>query len=149
MNLSHCHAPRSQEQPICAQINLHRRPRKRSWRPKIWPKNSTTPRWTRNISCASLIQQEGGVVTAVIARIGADPDQIIHSVDRALAAKSRTSGGGLQIGMSRESTALLEEAQAIRPSSAEADRRTRDRQKPTNPREGTVSQIRDGSGAAV
>ncbi len=96
-----------------------------------------------------LIQQEGGVVTAVIARIGADPDQIIHSVDRALAAKSRTSGGGLQIGMSRESTALLEEAQAIRPSSAEADRRTRDRQKPTNPREGTVSQIRDGSGAAV
>ncbi|MBP8107821.1 MAG: ATP-dependent chaperone ClpB [Caldilineaceae bacterium] len=60
-----------------------------------------------------LIEQEGGVVPGVIARIGTDPSQIIQSVDRALAAKSRTSGGNVQIGMSRESTALLEEAQAI------------------------------------
>ncbi|RME61496.1 MAG: AAA family ATPase, partial [Caldilineae bacterium] len=61
----------------------------------------------------ALMQQEGGVVPAVLARMGADGALIQESLNQALAAKPRATGGGVQVGLSRETSALLEEAQSI------------------------------------
>ena len=61
----------------------------------------------------ALLQQEGGVVPAVINRIGADPALLERSVEQALAAKSRASGASMQTGLGRELTAILQEAEKI------------------------------------
>jgi len=61
----------------------------------------------------ALLRQEGGVVPAVINRIGADPALLERSVDGALAAKSRAAGAAMQIGIGRELTTILQEAETI------------------------------------
>ena len=61
----------------------------------------------------ALLRQEGGVVPAVINRIGTDPALLERSVDGALAAKSRAAGAAMQVGMGRELTTILQEAETI------------------------------------
>ena len=61
----------------------------------------------------ALLRQEGGVVPAVINRIGADPALRERSVDGALASKSRAAGAAMQIGIGRELTTILQEAETI------------------------------------
>jgi ATP-dependent Clp protease ATP-binding subunit ClpB len=62
---------------------------------------------------AALIRQEGGVVPAVINRIGADPAAILRSVEGALAAKARATGAAMQVGLGRETTTITNEAEQI------------------------------------
>lgn len=61
----------------------------------------------------ALLRQEGGVVPAVINRIGTDPALLERSVDGALAAKSRAAGAAMQVGIGRELTTILQEAEKI------------------------------------
>lgn len=61
----------------------------------------------------ALLRQEGGVVPAVINRIGTDPALLERSVDGALAAKSRAAGAAMQVGIGRELTTILQEAETI------------------------------------
>ena len=61
----------------------------------------------------ALLQQEGGVVPAVINRIGVDPALLEHSVEQALASKSRAAGAAMQVSIGRELTAILQEAEKI------------------------------------
>jgi len=62
---------------------------------------------------SALLHQEGGVVPAIVAKIGGDVSLLDQSVQRALNAIARVSGGNGQVGMSRDSSALLQEAQQI------------------------------------
>jgi len=62
---------------------------------------------------SALLQQEGGVVPAVINKIGADVSAIERSVEQALNAKSRTSGGNMQVGMGREAANIMRQAEEI------------------------------------
>jgi ATP-dependent Clp protease ATP-binding subunit ClpB len=62
---------------------------------------------------AALIRQEGGVVPAVINKIGADPAAILRSVDQALAAKARATGAAMQVGVGRETNTITNEAEQI------------------------------------
>lgn len=61
----------------------------------------------------ALLQQEGGVVPAVINRIGVDPTLLERSAEQALSAKARASGSSMQVGMGRETTTILREAEQI------------------------------------
>ena len=61
----------------------------------------------------TLISQEGGVVPAVLNRIGTDPALLLESVTRELGGMSRATGGSVQVGMSRDLTNVLDEAQEI------------------------------------
>lgn len=61
----------------------------------------------------ALLRQEGGVVPAVVNRIGTDPALLERSVDGALAAKSRAAGAAMQVGIGRELTTILQEAESI------------------------------------
>ncbi|MFO7681517.1 MAG: Clp protease N-terminal domain-containing protein, partial [Chloroflexota bacterium] len=56
----------------------------------------------------TLITQEGGVVPAVLNRIGADPAMLQASLTRELGGMSRASGGSVQVGMSRDLTNVLD-----------------------------------------
>ncbi|MGB5050121.1 MAG: Clp protease N-terminal domain-containing protein, partial [Caldilineaceae bacterium] len=62
---------------------------------------------------AALMRQAGGVVPAVVARIGASAASLNTAVEQALAARPRATGGSIQVNTSREATALLDEAQSI------------------------------------
>ncbi|RME81246.1 MAG: AAA family ATPase, partial [Caldilineae bacterium] len=62
---------------------------------------------------AALLEQQGGVVPAVLNRIGVDPGMVRQDLERALGAKPRATGATKQVGMSRDTATLLEEAQAI------------------------------------
>jgi ATP-dependent Clp protease ATP-binding subunit ClpB len=62
---------------------------------------------------SALLRQEGGVAPAVIHKIGADPQAILRSVEQVLAAKTRASGATMQVGMGRETTNLLREAETV------------------------------------
>ncbi|MCL4833985.1 MAG: ATP-dependent chaperone ClpB [Caldilineaceae bacterium] len=62
---------------------------------------------------AALLRQDGGVVPAVVARIGAPSGSLNTAVEQALAARPRATGSAVQINTSREATALLDEAQSI------------------------------------
>ncbi|RLT44612.1 MAG: ATP-dependent chaperone ClpB [Chloroflexi bacterium] len=62
---------------------------------------------------AALMRQEGGVVPAVVARIGAPAGSLNTAVEQALAARPRATGSAIQLNTSREATALLDEAQSI------------------------------------
>ena len=62
---------------------------------------------------AALLRQDGGVVPAVVARIGAPAGSLNTSVEQALAARPRATGSAIQINTSREATALLDEARSI------------------------------------
>jgi ATP-dependent Clp protease ATP-binding subunit ClpB len=62
---------------------------------------------------AALLRQDGGVVPAVVARMGVPAGSLNTAVEQALSARPRATGGAVQINTSRETTALLDEAQAI------------------------------------
>jgi ATP-dependent Clp protease ATP-binding subunit ClpB len=61
----------------------------------------------------ALLRQEGGVVPAVINRIGVDPALLERSVESALTAKSHAAGAAMQVGVGRELTTILQEAEQI------------------------------------
>ena len=61
----------------------------------------------------ALLRQEGGVVPAVINRIGVDPALLERGVEGALAAKSHAAGASMQVGIGRELTTILQEAEQI------------------------------------
>ena len=62
---------------------------------------------------AALLHQEGGVVPAVMARVGVDAAMLAQSVDRALAGMPRATGASVQVGIGRTTQAVLQEAQQI------------------------------------
>ncbi|NOZ72458.1 MAG: AAA family ATPase, partial [Chloroflexi bacterium] len=61
----------------------------------------------------TLINQEGGVAPSVLQRIGADPAMVLQQVQQALARKPRATGTSVQVGMSRDTARILEEAESI------------------------------------
>ena len=61
----------------------------------------------------ALLQQEGGVVPAVINKIGVDPALIGQSVEQSLNAMSRATGSAMNVGMSNAAKTILQEADAI------------------------------------
>jgi len=61
----------------------------------------------------TLLQQEGGVVPAVINRIGADPARLTDGVQQALDARPRASGAAMQPRPSNDLSAVLREAESI------------------------------------
>ncbi|MBW7884409.1 MAG: ATP-dependent chaperone ClpB [Caldilineaceae bacterium] len=62
---------------------------------------------------AALLKQEGGVVPAVLARAGVDAALLERAVDQTLAALPRASGSAMQIGLSRDTAAIMREAESI------------------------------------
>ena len=62
---------------------------------------------------AALLRQDGGVVPAVVARIGAPVGSLNTAIEQALSARPRATGSAVQVNTSREATALLDEAQSI------------------------------------
>ena len=62
---------------------------------------------------AALLHQEGGVVPAIVAKIGVDQGMLDQAVQRAIAAMPRLSGASSQVGVGRDSSAILQEAQQI------------------------------------
>lgn len=61
----------------------------------------------------TLLQQEGGVVPAVISRIGADIAMLERSIEGALNSKARASGASMQIGFGKETTTILRDAEQV------------------------------------
>lgn len=61
----------------------------------------------------TLIEQEGGVVPSLLKRIGTDVHMLQGSVEQALGRMSRATGSSVQVGMSRDLTNILDEAQSI------------------------------------
>ena len=61
----------------------------------------------------ALLRQQGGVVPAVIDRMGGDKESLRTGLEQLLAAKSRVSGGTVETRMGREMAQLLEEAETI------------------------------------
>jgi ATP-dependent Clp protease ATP-binding subunit ClpB len=61
----------------------------------------------------TLLRQEGGVVPAVLAKLGVDTTTLERSVEQALAALPRATGAAVQVGMGRDTSALLREAESI------------------------------------
>jgi len=62
---------------------------------------------------AALLAQEGGVVGSVVNKIGGDPQLLARAVADALGKMPRATGSSVQVGMSRELTNVLNEAEAI------------------------------------
>ncbi len=62
---------------------------------------------------AALLQQEGGVAPAIVARIGADSGQLLRAVEKEIVALPRMSGAAAQVGVGRATTTLLQEAESI------------------------------------
>ena len=61
----------------------------------------------------ALLRQQGGVVPAVIDRMGGDRDSLGGGLEQLLAAKPHVSGAAMELRMGRELAALLEEAETI------------------------------------
>ncbi|MCB9117379.1 MAG: ATP-dependent chaperone ClpB [Caldilinea sp.] len=61
----------------------------------------------------ALLHQEGGVVPALLNRMGVDGDAVARSVDQALAALPRAQGASMQVGFSRSLADILTDAQQI------------------------------------
>ena len=61
----------------------------------------------------ALMAQEGGVVPSILARIGADTGALATSLEQALNRMPRATGANVQVGISRELTTILEEAEDI------------------------------------
>ena len=61
----------------------------------------------------ALMAQEGGVVPSILARIGADTGALVTSLEQALNRMPRATGANVQVGISRELTTILEEAEDI------------------------------------
>ncbi len=62
---------------------------------------------------SALTRQEGGVVPALIAKIGADAVLLEQGIQRALSQLPRMSGASAQIAVGRDASAILQEAQEI------------------------------------
>jgi ATP-dependent Clp protease ATP-binding subunit ClpB len=62
---------------------------------------------------STLLNQEGGVVPAVVAKIGADLPALKQAVDRAVNALPRATGAAMQIALSPAARTILNEAQSI------------------------------------
>ena len=60
-----------------------------------------------------LLRQQGGVVPAVIDRLGGDREALEAGVEQLLAAKSRVSGNSVEMRLGRELAQLLQEAETI------------------------------------
>ncbi len=60
-----------------------------------------------------LLRQQGGVVPAVINRLGGDREALEAGVEQLLAAKSRVSGNSVEMRLGRELAQLLQEAETI------------------------------------
>jgi ATP-dependent Clp protease ATP-binding subunit ClpB len=61
----------------------------------------------------ALLTQDGGVVPAVLGRMGADVALVRAGVEQALNSKPRTTGSSVQISASRESNDILTDAESI------------------------------------
>ena len=61
----------------------------------------------------ALLHQGGGVVPALLNRMGVDGDAVARSVDQALAALPRAQGASMQVGFSRSLADILTDAQQI------------------------------------
>lgn len=61
----------------------------------------------------ALLLQEGGVVPAVVNKIGVDPDLLAGSVEKALNAMSRASGSSTQVTMGGDANKVFREAKEI------------------------------------
>ncbi|MBX7233410.1 MAG: ATP-dependent chaperone ClpB [Caldilineales bacterium] len=62
---------------------------------------------------SALVGQEGGVVPAVLERIGVDSHGLSQALTQALGKKPRATGATAQVGMSRGVNSLLDEAESI------------------------------------
>ncbi len=60
-----------------------------------------------------LLRQQGGVVPAIIDRLGGDRESLEAGVEQLLAAKSRVSGNSVEMRLGRELAQLLQEAETI------------------------------------
>ena len=61
----------------------------------------------------ALLKQEGGVVPAILNKIGVDPALVERSVAQAIAAMSRATGASVQVGLGRDTATILQEAENI------------------------------------
>ncbi len=61
----------------------------------------------------ALVDQQDGVVTSVLRRIGADVDLLNQSIEQELARLPRATGASMQVGLSRQLTEILQEAENI------------------------------------
>ncbi len=61
----------------------------------------------------ALVTQEGGVVSSVLQRIGADTPALQAALDQTLGRKPRATGASAQTGMGREAARVLDEAESI------------------------------------
>ncbi len=62
---------------------------------------------------AALLAQENGVVPSVISKIGGDIQMLTQSLDASLGKMPRATGSSVQVGMSRELTNVINEAESI------------------------------------
>jgi ATP-dependent Clp protease ATP-binding subunit ClpB len=61
----------------------------------------------------ALLKQEGGVVPAILNKIGVDPALVERSVAQAIAGMPRASGASVQVGLGRDTATILQEAENI------------------------------------
>jgi ATP-dependent Clp protease ATP-binding subunit ClpB len=61
----------------------------------------------------ALVEQPDGVVPSVLRRIGVDINLLSQSIDQELAKLPRASGASMQVGLSRQLTEILKEAENI------------------------------------
>src|SRR5690606_3904477 len=62
---------------------------------------------------SALLHQEGGVVPALLNRMGVDGEAVERAVDQALAALPRAQGASMQVAFSRALADILTDAQQI------------------------------------
>lgn len=61
----------------------------------------------------ALIEQPDGVVPSMLRRIGVDVSLLSQSIDQELAKMPRATGSSMQVGLSRQLTEILQEAENI------------------------------------
>ena len=61
----------------------------------------------------ALMRQKGGVVPSLLNRMGTDTAALEGSIEQLLTTKPQITGGGAQVGMSRETNNVLREAETI------------------------------------
>ncbi len=71
--------------------------------PEIWPEHMLL----------ALLQQEGGVVPAILARMGSATDMLVQDLEQELSRRPRSYGAAAQVGLSQALNALLEEAEKL------------------------------------
>ncbi len=61
----------------------------------------------------ALVEQESGVIPAVLKKIGVDENMLMQTIDESLAKMPRATGTSVQVGISRDLTQLFEESEKI------------------------------------